>query len=258
MDNMYFLNRMTALEYFKKHGTKVYGNMYKLPDGRLIKKYDENKSHSSFLSKDRLLDFKDVNIEGVSFIKALVYTGLFDVYATITRDVPGMSLKEMPLGYYQIDYLIAAIKKFENTIRELSSEGISATMDVYIGNIIYDGKTLTLIDTAEYYYKSKSTMVIYEDNMLALMNDIFFNIFSITGYTEIYYLKEYFKMRGSKYIKFDEKEFLLNPSETLTEIRNLFEEDFGLKINTFNESHILVAKAVEKEKTRRRVCNTSK
>jgi len=259
MDNIYFLNGIFATKYFEMCAEKVYGNMYRLKDGRLIKRYDEEKirGRSVDFSRDRLLDFRNMEIEGISFIRALVYTGLFDIYATVTRDVPGISLDKMSLGNYQIDKLIQAIRKFETTIRNLSDNGISATMDVYIGNMVYDGDRITLIDTAEYYYKEGSIEKVYEDNMLSLMYDIFFNIFTVTGYNEIYYLKEYFKMRSSKYAKFESKEFLLNPVESLIEMRRLIEEDFGMKLDTFNDCHVLLAGAVEKEKCRRRILQST-
>lgn len=258
MKNMHFLNEQIALWYLRKYGEVLYCNMYKLQDGRLIKKCNEDKIKSRFInfSEDRLLDFKDLDIEGVSFVKALAYIGLSDIFATITWYVPGKSIDQKFLGSYQIDNLIEAIRKFEITIKNLSDIGISATMDVYTGNIVYDGETLTLIDTTEYCYREKKVAAIYEDNMSQIMNEIFFNIFTITGYNEIHYLKKYFEMRNSRYAEFNKKDFLLNPTESLIEMRKLIEEDFGVRLNTFNESHLLLSKAVEKEKSKRRILET--
>ena len=64
-------------------------------------------------------------------------------------------------------------------------------------------------------------------------------------------------MRNSKYAEFDRKEFLLNPSENLIEMRRLIEEDFGIRLNTFNESHMLMLDVVEKEKCKSRILQTT-
>ena len=70
-------------------------------------------------------------------------------------------------------------------------------------------------------------------------------------------VKKYFEMKNSKYAEFNWKEFLLNPSENLIEMRRLIEEDFGIRLNTFNESHMLMLDVVEKEKCKSRILQTT-
>ena len=135
----------------------------------------------------------------------------------------------------------------------VSGDNLKDKNQASLKTIIENGFNTARGDTAEYYYREKDILSLQEDNMSQIMNEIFYNIFTITGYRDIYYLKRYFETISSKYADFNKSEFLLNPSEHLIEMRKLIEEDFGIRLNTFNDSHILMIKKVECEKIKRKI-----
>lgn len=244
MKNMYFLTDTIADEYFEKNGFMYKTGVYRLDNDRVIKKLDIEKSrsiHNAKYSDFQLLQFKDINIDGFSFTKALIYTGLNKVYGMITEYVDGYSLEEKPLSCYRIDDVIEAVRKLETSVKKLSDMNICVN-DIHSGNIIFDGKKMTMIDTTEYYYVYNSSSLLYE-NMEAVMDTIFRDIFFISFYNQfrsVYKIHKYFSIRGSDLENFRKMEYLMNPVETLFKIRKFMEDDFGVKLNTFGESHFYI------------------
>lgn len=236
MDNIHFSNAKSASKYLGKYGEEICDGIFKISDGRLIKKYDKGKSldRDDDFCEDNLLSFKDIDIFGVAFTRALVYCGASKIYATITEYVPGESIYNRPLGSYQIDGLLNAISKLMITIKELSDLGI-CIVDAYRGNIIYDGKNLKLIDTTEYRYEKESISSLYRDNMIRVMKEIFLSIF----YNDTVF--EYFDFTGY-FDNFTSDEYLMHPCQTLVNIRNFMEEYFEVKLNTFDDCYLLMEK----------------
>lgn len=245
MENIYFKNSSDALRYIRKNSIEIYDGVYKKNDGTLIKKYDKQKSLDRFddFCEDNLLLFKDVYIDGVSFTRALLYSSLKKIYATITEYIPGISIDIKSLGNYSIDELLVAIRKLENTIKQISDLGICAT-DIYRGNIVYDGNTFSLIDTIEYHYGNSDKDEIYVDNMLAIMNEVFTSVFYKDGLDSVTNIHKYFSLRSSELEYFNSVDNLMNPNYTLIKIRKFIEEDFGIKINTFNECYSYIYEVV--------------
>lgn len=241
MRNMYFLTDTIADEYFEKHGFMYKNGVYKLGNERVVKKLDIEKSQCIYdtkYSESQLLQFKDINIDNFSFTKALVYTGLKKIYGMITEHVDGCSLEEKSLSRYEIDDVITAVSKLETSVKKLSGMNICVN-DVHSGNIIFDGKRMTMIDTTEYYYSYDSSYLLYE-NMEAVMDtifrDIFFSFYN-NQFMSVYKIHKYFSIRGSDLENFRSSKYLVNPTETLLSIRKFMEEDFGVRLDTFGESH---------------------
>jgi len=242
MKNMYFLTDLLADEYFEKNGFMYKTGVYKLDNNKVIKKLDIDKSQSIYYSKYsdyQLLQFKDIDIDNFSFAKALIYTKLNKVYGTIYKYVDGNSLEQKPLSGYKIDDIIIAIKDLETAIRQISDLGITVN-DVHSGNIIFDGKKLTMIDTTEYYRVYNSSSLFY-DNMEAIMDTIFrylfFYPYGNNKFATVYRIHKYFSIKKSKFENFRKFEYLMNPAQTILEIRKFMEEDFGIKLDTFGDCH---------------------
>lgn len=247
MKNMWFLNDAIVENYLKRNGEFVFKDIYKIDD-MVIKKINIDKSKSVFddFSLDKLLQFKDIDIECFSFIKFLVYTGFGKVYGTGSKYINGINIHSRSLGEYNIDNVLNGIKKLELSIRKLSDMGICVN-DINFGNVIFNGKNIKIIDTAEYYFDDKDSSDIYTDNMMFTMNTIFANIFYLFGNNRFMTIKniyEYFNIRNSEYEHFCEQEYLLNPVDTLSGIRKLMEEDFGVKLNSFSECHEHIGNAI--------------
>lgn len=250
---MYFLTKSLADNYFNDNAEIICNRgvcgVYKL-DNNVIKKINKKKSEGIYdcFSINNLLQFKNIDVEGFSFAKALVYSGLFDVYATITKYVEGCDISDKPLSYYQIDNVINAVKNIEIAIRKLSDYGVYAN-DVNYGNIIFDGKNITIIDTTEYYFGEDDASYIYQKNIQKVMDMIFRNIFykSIAyrnGFASVNTIYKYFWLRGSEFEHFLEIEYLINPVETLIGIRKFMEEDFGVKLDNFVDCYKYIDKKV--------------
>lgn len=259
MQNIYFSNLSNALKYIRKNSEEIYDGVYKMNNGTLIKKYIKEKSIERFddFSEENILAFKDIYIEGIAFTRALVYSNLHNIYATITEYVPGESIESKLLGDYPIGDLLLAIKKLEITIKKISELGICAT-DIYRGNIVYDGKNITLIDTIEYHYSKDNISIIFEDNMLGIMNEIFTSIFYKDGLDSVKRVHKYFSLHGSNFECFNSRENLMNPCETLIKIKKFIEEDFGIKLNTFNECHSFIEEVILKEKNKSKILSLFK
>jgi len=242
MRNMYFLTESIAERYLEENGFMYKSGVYRLGDDKVIKKLDLDKSQSIYFSKyseSQLLQFSDIDIDGFSFAKALVYTKLNKVYGTISKYIDGNSLEEKPLSFYKIDDVIEAVKELEISIRKISDLSITVN-DIHSGNMIFDGKKITMIDTTEYYRVSKSDSLFY-DNMEAIMDTIFRDLFFLSygsnRFATVYRIHKYFSIRKSSLENFRKFEYLMNPTETLLEIRKFMEEDFGVRLDTFGDSH---------------------
>lgn len=252
MKNMYFLTKSLADDYFNDNAIKISNRLcgvYRL-ENNVIKKINRKKSEQIYwaFSEKNLLQFKNIDVEGFSFAKALVYSGLFDVYATITKYIEGCDTSDKPLSYYRIDNVITAVKNIEKAIKKLSDYGIYAN-DVNYSNMIFDGKNITIIDTAEYYFGEDDASYIYRKNIQKVMNMIFRNIFykSIAyknGFASVNTIYKYFWLRGSEFEHFLEIEYLMNPVETLMGIKKFMEEDFGVKLNAFVDCYKYIDKKV--------------
>lgn len=237
MDNMRFINLTSAEKYIRENGEKIDFGVFKLKDGRLIKKYNKEKCLDRYdeFDEKNILQFKDIHIDGVSFAEALVYYGIIHgkIYATITSYISGISGKNNPFQNYQITSFMEAVKHLKVTIEKLSNLSICIN-DAYVGNIIYGDNRLTLIDTLEYYYSDESTDKIYEKNMMSVMKEIYRSLFSNSS-LESYAISTYLHLRNNIFKNYNEKEFLMNPVEVITGIRTFLEEDFEMKLNCFRD-----------------------
>lgn len=259
MDDIYFNNSSNTLRYIRKNGVEIYDGVYKMNDGKLVKRYYKQKSldRSDDFCEEKLLDFKDIYIDNIVFTRALIYSSTQNIYATITEYVPGISIDIKSLGDYPIDELLIAIRRLEKTIKEISNLGIRA-VDVYRGNIIYDGSKLTLIDTIEYCYSNDTKEKICMDNMLCIMNEIFTSIFYKNNLDSVMKVHKYFSLRCSELEHFNSINNLMTPIETLIKIRKFIEEDFNIKINTFNEGYQLIEDVIIKEDNKHRILTSKK
>ena len=241
MENMYFVTKLKAEKYFEKNGSMLKSGVYRL-DNRVIKKIDEGKSQSILygvkFSYDNLLQFKNIDIQGFSFIKGLVYTGLHNVFGVINECANGYNLDEKSLSCYKIEDVITAIGSIKNSIKKLSDLNITVN-DIHNGNIVFDGKNITLIDTTEYYYVYGDDKL-YEANMTIVMetifNDLFFSFYK-NGVCDIYNIYRLFEICKIKIENLNEKEFLMNPVETLCMIKKYLEELLEIELNTFGDCH---------------------
>lgn len=257
MNNMYFISSGTADKYFEDNCSMMYDGVYCLNNDIVIKKYSREKCWkvNPKHSDKNLLQFKELEVDGFSFDKALVYTGLFDIYGIITNFIEGTSIKDRTLSSYSIDDVIDSVNDIDVAIKRISDLNIKVN-DIHDGNIIFDGNKITMIDTTEYYY-TKQDEQLYEENMLSIMDVLFKNIFYYVGndsfVKHVYNIHKYFRMRGSKFADFRDFEYLMNPAETLVEIRKFMEKDFGVKLDTFSECHSYIDEIVNKEQAYKRV-----
>lgn len=241
MKDVYFFNERKAEDYLEKYGTLLYSDVYKTDD-KVIKKINFEKSQSILynarFSYDNLLQFKNIDIRGISFAKALAYTGFHKVYGIISEYVKGYSLKDKSLSSYKIDDVITAIGDIEVAIKKLSELNITVN-DIHSGNIIFDGNNMTLIDTTEYYYVYNDSLL-YEMNMIAVMevifDDLFFSFFK-NGKHEMYNIYNLFTNDEIKLNYIRKRDFLMNPVETLYMAKKWLEEELKLELNSFDECH---------------------
>lgn len=251
MKNMHFLNENTANNYFMKNGLLLKNGVFKLDD-KVIKKIDFEKSKSILyhvnLTSEMLLQFKNINIPGISFTKGLVYTGLHNIYGVINKYIDGYSLENKSLSSYNIDEVIKAIDELKISIKSLSDLNITVN-DIHNNNIIFNGTTLTLIDTIEYYHVYGDNQL-YEKNMIAVMealfNDLFFSFYK-NGFCDIYNIYKLLDECKTKLGTSNNKELLINPIETLLILKKLLEELLETELNTFEDSHKLIDNIVRRK-----------
>jgi len=257
MKNMYFLTEDKADKYFTERGDILKNGVFKLDD-KVIKKIDVEKSQSVLygvkFSYDKLLQFKDINVQGFSFAKGIIYTGLHNVYGTISEYANGNNLEEKSLSCYKIEDVINAIDIIKDSIKKISELNIGVN-DIRNSNIIFDSKNMTLIDTTEYYFVYGDSKL-YESNIVAIMetifNDLFFSFYK-NGTCDLYNVYNLLDICKTNLDYFKRKEFLMNPVETLFMIKKYLEELLEMKLNTFGDCHEYIPDIIRgKTKTKRR------
>lgn len=250
MKNMYFLNDKIANNYLKNNGIKICHGIYRIDD-TIIKRFNPDKSRMIYdeFDEKKLLQFKDVDVEQFYFIKSLLFTGAFNIHSTIYKYASGIDIDQKSLASYNIDDIINAIGVLQNSIKKLSELGIYAN-DVNYGNVIFDGMTLSIIDTCEYYYSENDPSQVYEDNLMYIMNTIFSNLFYTfyqNRFSTVRMIHKYFSIRGSEFENFRQMDYLMDPVNTLIGMRKFMEEDLGVSLYSFGESFDLIDKAISND-----------
>lgn len=188
-----------------------------------------------------LLKFKNVIVDNIYFIRCLLFIG-DDLIGVGSNYAPGVSCEKIFLHRKNLDTMIIALDILKKNIYSLSSKGIYIS-DFDLGNILYNDKVFSLIDTVDYYYNGDmqddrcnidTIDDIYRKNMVIVMRELFKGITDANTYCDNFVLA-YLNKQDSKYKDYlIDTELLLNPVDTIMGIRMTIEEDIGRKIQSFS------------------------
>lgn len=239
MENIYFSSEREANNLIKAiQGNKIGNGCYLISDGYVLKTYDDNYRQSHRCSKEEFLKFKNLDIDGVSFIKWCVFLDNNYVFGTITKYIPGVCGHNNYFREIPIDILIRALERLKLTIKCLSDLGILIT-DPFDENIIFDGEKFTLTDTGEWIYSEEDHDQLFRQNMISVMYEIYNNIFGFNRLGTVT-VDEFLRIINSKYAKAGvENDFLLlDPSTLITGIKTELENHLGINLIRFSDADI--------------------
>lgn len=247
MDDIRFNSLDNFTRYLINNNIRVLGSgkegtCYKIGD-KSYKLYNElycNLYNNDVYVK-RLLQYKNVIIDNIYFIRALIYYN-DNVVGSVTEYASGINCGDKKLHRCKIDKLVNALSILKNNIYELSKLGIYVEDD-FLPNVIYDGNNFKLIDTGDYFNYSEldstlnkdNVMDIYRKNMTKIIKMLFTNI------TNKYYIVDHFIFGFLWHIDSPYKSYLVdtdmlcNPDETILGIKNTICEYIGYEIDTFSK-----------------------
>jgi len=242
MEDLHFKNHqefdrfLSTAKKFDNQG--IEGVVYK-KDDTVIKDFRSTDG----LCDERVLEFRDLDIRDFYFAKAGIYIRM-KLRACITEYAPGMDLNEANLFCVNIDLLLQALIRLENSVRELSNEGIMVS-DTHEGNILFSDECFRFIDTLS-YVRTAGFKDTYDTNMGYIMSIIYDNIFK-------YYSSLMFQFLESRYpririsnnfnyltqmLKIECPFYLTNPSDSLRKFRSILEEIIDDEFETFGEAEV--------------------
>lgn len=250
MKDIRFNSLIQVVDFFcdtklKVLGSGAEGTCYKVGN-KTYKLYNDIYSDlfNNEVDKMNLLKFRDIIINNVYFIRALIYYEN-DLIGIITDYASGINCGKTLLYRRNLDKLILALNTLSDNIYELSKLGIYIE-DHFLPNILYDNVNFKLIDTGSYYYskeipesddnKDKDDIeVIYKKNMTKIMKMLFSSITNVDPLRDnfIFAFLWYIDSPYKKYLV--DTDLLLNPGDTITGIRNTIQEEIGREITAFSQ-----------------------
>lgn len=246
MEDIIFRDLIQIVDCFygsKFLGSGREGKCYKIGD-KTYKFY--NFSYCDLLdnvdSKSKLLKFRDLFIDNIYFIRALIF---YDdlLVGSVTDYASGKSCDSVNLHRCNIKKLIEALANLKKSLYELSEVGIYVE-DVFFSNILYDGNRFKLIDTSGYLYSTEigeyehsdkdDILVIYEENMKSVIGELFRGI-TDKKYKNDNFIYSFLQEINSPYKDYlVDRDLLMYPDETIIGIRNIVCEYIGREIYSFS------------------------
>ena len=226
IDKLNFYKREDLEKYVKKHYVKALGlgqegSCYLLDSGVVIKVFNYG------LDPVFALKLKDYKNDSFAFPKSGIIINN-SIHAIIMDYIEGKTLKENIPNDQNLLVLGDHLQVLTNNIRLLSSEGVKIK-DFFKGNIIYDYKKFTIIDTNSYLLIPKTDF--FEENMYEVMNKLFNYLFS-----EFSFEKDFEKLKKSRL------ELLSNPKKYLEYVKYKVENKSKKEVITLSDAKKLILK----------------
>lgn len=223
MENLDFKSRDELKKYLDAHfvrklGQGKHGVCTLLDTGVVAKLFHEEEGI------DWVLKFKDFDIPSFQFAKAVATVDGF-AHASFAKPARGTALnKRVPLNKDMV--LVGKhMQRLSNDIQLAGDKGICVN-DFFEGNIVYDGRKFTVIDTLPYAYYT-------------------FMRYATKNLTEI--IPDVYKLLLDKFICIGplldmlyvgDEEAYKNPAEYLKALRDRVRELTGEEVNTFEEANL--------------------
>ena len=238
MENIRFDNISHIVEFFrgsKKFGYGMEGTCYRIGD-MSYKFYNSlyREIYSELDFQKELIKFKDVKIENIYFIRALIFYGE-QLMGSVSEYSNGKSCNNLWLCRSNLNKIVNALVILKESIYKLSQLGI-CIMDHDLSNMLYDGNVFSLIDVGDYCYSNCVMSIddIYKDNMKKICGLLFRGI---TGYYNMYddFIFGYLQKVNSPYKDYlKDINLMLDMDGTIIGIRNEIQECIGREIITFS------------------------
>lgn len=234
MGDLFFSDEKDFNQYVKNY--EIIGNGFYLVDNKyVIKRMSEDyiKKYNYMIDKDMLLKYKDIDIKHIYFPKNLVYID-GEICGYIAEYVKGMSGEGNFFKEIKIDKLLEAIDCFMNTIKQISDLGIRI-IDPYVNNIIFDGDNFNFIDMSECEMVLDDKELLYQDNVINTMYEIFLNLFESDDkiFSDIS-IKNFIDRYEFEIDLYDD-DSLINPIDTIKRALLFLENKIGKRIDYFIE-----------------------
>lgn len=236
---MRFISNWAKDFYFRNKkflGVGIEGNCLKIDNERVAKLYHKNvlKKYEGKTSREKLLEFKDIQIDNFYFIKELIWVR-FQMIGSIMPFVEGINLEDKVLGEISIDELCADLENLINSINCLSSEKIMVD-DILRKNTIYNNG-FHFIDTGCFFYSNQSFSNVFYYNVKEIIGMILYELF----YELFIHFDVIRNLLEEKYCNWcTDLDILCNPREFLFEIKKALEEKVEQEIYTFNDSSLIL------------------
>ncbi len=189
-------------------------------DGSVIKKIDYGGYREEWLRK-----FEEVQIPQIYFANGGALVNSF-AKALFMDFAPCNEIIKINFERYLLKTLYSALGKLKASILALSELGIKIT-DIFHRNILFDGKSFSLVDTQEWKYDKDANLA--NNNLTGIMREIYFYMF-----TRNRCLSEFIKnTTGRLYLS--ENELLTNPSLLLEIIEESFREEYREDMETLGD-----------------------
>ena len=191
------------------------------------------------MEDEKLLQFSNIDVEGFSFIKYLIYVG-DTIVGVVAPFVKGYNINDGCLSNECISDIILASSDLVLGVEEISYLSIMA-WDVCTPNIIYYKGKLGVIDTRKFYYEKEGYNIL-PNNMSEVMKPV---VNSALGYYYLDYktqfdslgIKHFLKSTNSEYRDYENDFCLLqNPQELLLGIKGELEEFLQMRIVRFSDA----------------------
>lgn len=184
---------------------------------------------------DDLLQFKDIKTNNFAFAQELIYYP-FRIGGVLMPKVPGKQLIGWNLYNLPIEDLINSLIDLILAIEEISYYGVKVDYDVSSQNMLYDGLSFYLIDTAGYDRGVFPYEELYNFNRTEILIVIYRKILALSRIYD--YLQ---KMHGFNDL-FTSGLLMADPREVLGELKASLEMYLGEIINTFSEANAMMRK----------------
>ena len=247
MENIRFNDVSQIIEFFRgsrKLGYGMEGTCYKI--GKMSYKFYNSvyrEIYSEFDCQEELIKYKDIMIDNIYFIRALIFYGN-NLMGSVSEYASGKSCGNVWLYRRNLDKIIRALGILKNNIYKLSELGI-CVMDHDLSNMLYDDNVFSLIDVGDYCYADGVVCLddkiivddvdtIYRDNMKKISGLLFRNV---TGYYNFYddFIFGYLQNVNSPYKDYlKDIDLMVNIDDTIIGIRNEIQECIGREIKTFS------------------------
>lgn len=246
MENVIFNNEKEFTKFLKNArflGAGEQGSCYlykgkwtlKIFNDRYLQYLQDSKSIND------LLLYQDVNIDGFSFVKCLVYVGN-QLVGLLAPFILGKDIERSPLAYKPVSDVIIASSSLVPSIEELTDLNIEA-WDVGTKNIIYHKCRLTVIDTVNFRNFTRKSSILkinFENTMTPIINSSLGlrEPLAITDpLRDTILIKQFLEKTNSRYKDYDRDFSLLeNPRELLLGIKGELEGYLEHKIERFSDA----------------------